>query len=45
MAEAQIQAQNPAAAREEVDRALKLDPVSTDAKALAEKLAGIRPKD
>jgi tetratricopeptide (TPR) repeat protein len=45
MAEAHVQAQNPAAAREEVDRALKLDPASSDAKALAEKLAGIRPKD
>jgi tetratricopeptide (TPR) repeat protein len=44
MAEAHLQAQNPSEAREEVKRALALDPTSAEATSLAEKLAGIRPK-
>jgi tetratricopeptide (TPR) repeat protein len=44
MAEALIQAHDAAGAREAIDRALALDPGSVEARALANKLAGIRPK-
>lgn len=44
MAEALLQAQNPTEAKLAVDRALALDPASPPARAMAEKLAGIRPK-
>ena len=39
LAEAYLQSQNPAAAKDEVDRALALDPTSAAARALREKLA------
>ena len=39
LAEAYLQSQNPTAAREEVDRALALDPTSAAARALRDKLA------
>lgn len=39
LAEAYLQSQNPTAAREEVDRALALDPASAGARALRDKLA------
>ena len=44
LAEAYLKMQNKALAKEEVDRALALDPSSTAARALAETLAGVKPK-
>jgi tetratricopeptide (TPR) repeat protein len=44
LAEAYLKTQNRALAREEVDRALALDPASAAARALAEKLGAARPK-
>jgi Tfp pilus assembly protein PilF len=43
LAEAYLQAQNPALAKEAVDRALALDPSSTEARALASKIVGAKP--
>ena len=44
LAEAYLKMQNKALAKEEVDRALALDPASAAARALAETLAGVKPK-
>jgi tetratricopeptide (TPR) repeat protein len=44
LAEAYLKMQNKALAKEEVDRALALDPASAAARALAETLTGVKPK-
>ena len=43
LAEAYLQSQNLAAAKEAIDRALALDPKSKEARALAERLAALKP--
>ena len=44
LAEAYLKMQNRPLAKEEVDRALALDPTSAAARALADSLAGVKPK-